>query len=77
MSRADRDGLIWFGGKNLLFYPLVFFMVQIFDEATALLHQDQPALALNGIGLILLLCALIIWLLWPTLRKTSARSNSI
>jgi len=69
--------LIWFGGKNLLFYPLVFFMVQIFDEATTLLHQDQPTLALNGIGLFLLLCALIIWLLWPTLRKGSARSNSI
>ncbi|NLP11587.1 hypothetical protein GX408_14415, partial [bacterium] len=69
--------LIWFGGKNLLFYPLVFFMVQIFDEATTLLHQDQSVLALNGLGLILLLCALIIWLLWPTLHKTGARSESI
>ncbi|HPN33600.1 MAG TPA: CPBP family intramembrane metalloprotease [bacterium] len=69
--------LIWFGGKNLLFYPLVFFLVQIFDEVTVLLHQDQAALALNGLGLILLLCALIIWLLWPTLSKTGAHSDSI
>lgn len=62
--------VVWFGRDNLLFYPLAFFMVNILDGATTFLRQGQPGLFGQGIALLLLLALLMIWLLWPTLRKS-------
>lgn len=63
---------IWFGRDNILFYPLAFFLVNILDAATTFLRQGQSGLFTQGIALILLLLVLIVWLLWPTLRKTGS-----
>lgn len=62
---------VWFGRDNLLFYPLAFFMISLLRAAIEFLRQDQSWLSWNGIGLIGLLLIVVIWLLWPTLRKTT------